>query len=227
MGVVALFLLLAQQPVFDVASLRPSAQTVGPDYNNRIAFEPNGIRARNVTLRRLIAEGYGLQMNQVVGPVWLDRNEYDLETRSTGPVSARMLEPLLAERFGLKVHRETRQMRVFELTVDQGGPKMKPLETGMTAQRFADYLAVQLTIAMPDDPTRPGRATEAPAPVLDKTGLTGTWDFKANIRPEAGSDSFVIWQEILKDQFGLKLVSRRGAVPVLVVDSAERVPTGN
>jgi len=219
--------LLAQQPVFDVASVKPSAQTVGPDYNNRIAYEPNGVRARNATLKRLLAEAYGLQLNQIAGPAWLGRDEYDLEARSSGPADARMLRPLLAERFGVKVHPETREMRVFELTVDKGGPKMKPLDTGMTAQRFADFLAVQLTIAMPDDPSRPGRATEAPAPVLDKTGLTGTWDFKATIRPEVGSDSFVLWQEALKDQFGLKLVSRRGPVPVLVVDSAERVPTGN
>lgn len=227
MGVVALFLLLVQQPVFDVASLKASSQTVGPDYNNKLAFEPNGIRARNATLRRLIAEAYGLQVNQIVGPVWLDRNEYDLEAKSARAVSAGMLQPLLAERFGLKVHHETREMRVFELTVDKGGPKMKPSENGMTAQRFADFLAVQLTIAMPDDPSRPGRATESPAPVIDKTGLTGTWDFNANIRPEVGSDSFVMWQAALKEQLGLKLESRRGAVPVLVVDSAERVPAGN
>ena len=227
MGVVTLFLLLAQQPSFDVASVKASEQTAGPDYNNRIAYEPNGVRARNATLRRLIAEAYGLQLNQIAGPVWMDRNEYDLDARSAGPASARMLQPLLAERFGLKLHRETRAMRVFELTVDKGGPKIRPLDAGMTAQRFADFLAVQLTIVTTDDPTKPGRATEAPAPVLDKTGLTGTWDFKANIRPEAGSDSFVIWQEALREQLGLKLLSRREPVEVLVVDSAERTPTGN
>jgi len=58
-------------------------------------------------------------MNQVLGPAWIDRNEYDIEAKA-GAVATRerlsaMLRPLLAERFGMKQHRETREMRVYEL----------------------------------------------------------------------------------------------------------------
>ncbi|MDE3198654.1 MAG: TIGR03435 family protein [Acidobacteriota bacterium] len=227
MGIAALLLLLAQQATFDVASLKPSPRAVGPDYNNRIVFQPNGIRARNVTPRRLIAEAYGLQLNQVIGPVWLDREEFDLEARTSGTQVARMLQTLLAERFGLKAHRETRRQQVYELVVDKDGPKLRPSETGMTARRFADLLAVQLTIVIPDDPTRPARATESPVPVLDRTGLTGTYDFRSGIGPEPGGDAFVLWQEALHDRFGLKLIRRKANVEVLVVDAANRIPSGN
>lgn len=229
MGIAVLFLLFAQQATFDVASVKPSAELAGPDYNNKIEYSRNGIRARNATMRRLLADAYGLQMNQVAGPAWLDREEFDLDAKTSAAVDriAPLLQALLTERFALKTHRETRQGRVYELTIDKGGAKVKPLESGMTARRFADFLAVQLTIALPDDPGKPGRATESPAPVLDKTGLEGTYDFRANIRPEPGGDSFVMWQEILRDQFGLKLVSRKGDVEMLVVDAGNRMPSGN
>src|SRR6478736_5314600 len=67
---------------FDVASVRPSQRVVGLDYNNQIAYSPTGITARNVTLKRLIAEAYHLQLNQISGPDWLGRDEYDIEAKA-------------------------------------------------------------------------------------------------------------------------------------------------
>ena len=69
-------------PAFDVASVRPSQHIVGPDYNNQLTYSPNGIVARNATLKRLLAEAWRLQVNQIVGPEWLDRNEYDIQANS-------------------------------------------------------------------------------------------------------------------------------------------------
>ena len=54
-------------PEFDVASVKPSQHLVGPDYNNQLSYSPNGIIARNVTLKCLVAEAYQLQLNQVLG----------------------------------------------------------------------------------------------------------------------------------------------------------------
>jgi uncharacterized protein (TIGR03435 family) len=128
-------------------------------------------------------------------------------------------------------------MRVHELVVDPSGLKIKPVvdATGATRggglhfqgemRQLADLLAVQLSIAMPDDPTQPGRAT-VPVPVLDKTGLTGVYDFAVDVRPD-GSDLLTLWQRALKEKMGLRLESRRAAVEVLVVDSALQTPTGN
>src|SRR6516165_11458552 len=95
---------------FDVVSVKPSSNLVGPDYNNHLTFSPSGISGKNVTLKRLIAEAYHLQLNQVIGPNWLDRNEYEIEAKSERSLGrdqlALMLQTLLAERFNLKQHRE-------------------------------------------------------------------------------------------------------------------------
>ena len=84
-----------------------------------------------------------------------------------------------------------------------------------------------MNIPAPSDPTRPAVAGGPPAPVLDKTGLSGIYDFNLDVRPELGTDGFTIWQRALQDQFGLKLNNRSEDVPVVVVDDAARVPTGN
>jgi uncharacterized protein (TIGR03435 family) len=227
---------------FAVSSVKPSARPVGPDYNNRFVFEPGALSARNATLRRLIAEAYGLQLRQVVGPAWLDQNEYDLDAKAGSPATPAqlrsMLPALLAERFGLRQHRETRKLKVYELVVDKGGPKIQPLE-GSAANavvnwprfhgelnRFADLLAVQLAISMPADPTSPGLATATPAPVLDRTNLAGVYEFDVDVRPD-GSDMVTLWQRKLKESLGLRLESATADVPVLVVDAAAKVPAAN
>src|ERR1700734_1078543 len=66
-------------PAFDVASVKPVQHPVGPDYNNQLTYSPNGFTARNVTVKRLVAEAYGLQLSQVSGPGWIDQTEYDTE----------------------------------------------------------------------------------------------------------------------------------------------------
>src|SRR6185503_5512832 len=69
------------QHAFEVASVRPSQREVGPDYNNQISYSGDRFIGKNVTLKRLVAEAWHCQMNQVVGPSWLDRKEYDIEAR--------------------------------------------------------------------------------------------------------------------------------------------------
>jgi uncharacterized protein (TIGR03435 family) len=150
-----------------------------------------------------------------------------------------MLRSLLADRFRLKVHSESREMRVYELTVSPAGLKIQPVrdvDAGPAhsgfhfhgdMQRFADLLSVQLSIPAASDPTQPMRASGPPVPVLDKTRLEGVYDFDVDIHPELDTDLFTLWQRALGDQFRLKLEKRKAPVEVLVVDSAERNPTEN
>lgn len=183
-----------------------------------------------------MSEAYRLQMRQVIGPGWLDQNEYDLQARADHSVGREqldlMLRTLLVERFDLKQHRETREMRVYELTSDRGGPANHPVKKGEVhfhgnMRQFADFLAVQLSIPqMPEDPTQPARAGGPSVPVLDKTGLTETYDFGVDIKPEPGADGFTLWQRALP-QLGLKLESRRGPVEIIVIDSAAKTPAAN
>jgi uncharacterized protein (TIGR03435 family) len=216
---------------------------VGPDYNNQITYSPAGIRGRNVTLQRLIAEAYQLQLRQVFGPRWLNSNEYDFDARSAAAGNreqqALMLRGFLAERFKLKEHSETRDMRVYELVVGKSGSKIRPISDGETPaagsgfhfhgdlRQFADLLAVQLSIPAADNPAEPARASTSPIPVLDKTGLPGVFDFSVDVSPEMGTDMFAAWQRALESQLGLRIESRKGNVPVLVVDEAAAIPTEN
>ena len=228
---------------FDVASVKLNQHTVGPDYNNQFVYTAAGITARNATLKRLIAEAYHLQINQVSGPGWLDQNEYDIDARTAGNTTreqlALMLQTLLAERFNLKQHSETREMRVYDLIVANSGAKIHPVNDGEAApsqpgfhflgdlRRFADLLAVQFSIPAPGNPNEPVRAGGTPIPVLDKTGLSGIYDFSVDIRPEMGTDMFTAWQRVLQDQLGLRIESRKENVPIVVVDEATKLPSEN
>src|SRR6476646_6052721 len=221
---------LAKAPAFEVASVKPSQRLLGPDANNRFAFAPAAFTARNATLRRLAAEAYRLQVSQVRGPVWLDRSEYDIEAKADSPATRDqlrlMLRTLLAERFKLTQHRDAKETRLYELVTDKAGLKIHAAKEGETPamapgfrfhgdmRQFADLLAVQLSIAISSDPAQPGRAAGSPVPVLDKTGLSGVYDFRIEIKPEPGSDMFTLWQRVLQDKLGLRLNSRRGEVDI-------------
>jgi uncharacterized protein (TIGR03435 family) len=231
------------QPAFEVASVKSSAQTVGPDYNNQVSWTPTGFTARNVTLKRLIADAWNLQLDQIIGPEWLDRNEYEIEARfaegATRQQKALMLQSLLAGRFGLKQHTETRNLRVYELTTAKTGPKIKPFVDGGASRpspgfhfhgdmhQFADLLAVQFSIPAPQDPGTPVTAGGPAIPVLDKTGLDGIYDFSVDMRPELGTDQFAAWRRVLADQLGLSIESRKGDVAVIVVDEVAKAPSAN
>lgn len=219
---------------FEVASVKVSGRTVGPDYNNQVTIRPNGMTARNVTLQRLIADAYRVQLRQIVGPAWLAQAEYDVEAKSGAATSrdgfSAMLRELLVQRFMLRSHEEHREMRVYELVAGPEG-----LKTGSgnfhfrgEMRDFADLLAVQLTIpAPPGDPTQPARASGSPVPVLDRTAIEGVREFRVTMQPEPGTDMFTQWQRALREQLGLRLESRRDRVKVIVVDAASRVPTEN
>src|SRR5436309_11532241 len=89
---------------FEVASIKPSVRTVGKDAMTPILINPNGLSARNVTLKRLIVLSYGVLPHQISGgPNWMDSSEYDVEAKAGAAVSRdeirSMLRALLAERF--------------------------------------------------------------------------------------------------------------------------------
>jgi uncharacterized protein (TIGR03435 family) len=230
-------------PAFDVASVKPSQRVVGPDYNNQITYSPSGITARNFTLRHLVAEAYHLQLNQVLGPSWLDHNEFDIDLRAERVVTreqmALMLRSLVGERFNLKRHSEMREMRLYELVIGKSGSKIRMMNGGETIvgqggfhfhgdlRQFADLLAVQFSIPASDNPGEPARASTTQILVVDKTGLPGIFDFSVEIHPELGTDMFRSWQRARQDELGLRIESRKENVAVLVVDEAARIPTEN
>src|SRR5580698_1705140 len=215
----------------DVASVKPSAKPVGKDYNNQIAIGPSTFSARNITLKRLMVEAFGVEPPQVFGgPKWLDESEYDVEAKADRPASGeqlrRMLQPLLASRFHLVIHRETRELKVYELVVDKDGPKIQPVKEGEgtpaplgshhfhgTLQQLANLISIQLTIPVATgDPSVPSIASGTPVPVFDKTGLAGTYDVDIDFKLDPSVPAFNRWQNVLQEQFGLKLESRKSHV---------------
>ncbi len=117
---------------FEVASIKPSQSGSGP-FGIRPA--PGGERylASHVTLKLLITVAYRIKADQVAGgPAWIDSDLYDMNAKAERPSSIEelhaMLQDLLADRFKLRFHRETKELPIYALTVDQGGAKLKPDE---------------------------------------------------------------------------------------------------
>ena len=118
----------AVRPEFEVASLKPNTSGM-PGYSVRVL--PAGLTARNITLKRLIAIGYGVTDYQIFGSLpWLESAGFDLEARSAGPTDLPhvrpMVQSLLDDRFKLKIHHETRELPIYSLTPAKSGGKFGP-----------------------------------------------------------------------------------------------------
>jgi uncharacterized protein (TIGR03435 family) len=227
-----------QKPeAFDVASVKRLPPPVGGVYFT-MKLNPGRLTWSNVNLRKLIVQAYGAKDFQLSGPEWLNSEIYDIAATMPPATSTDqvllMLQSLLAERFQLKLHRETKEVPMYALVVGKTGLKIKEGEFGhsstsaspgqLTAQKtpmakLADFLSGQLG-----------------SPVMDMTGMKGFFDFTLEWAPEArpgdagattdsvpGASIFTAVQE----QLGLKLDARKGPVEMLVIDHVEKVPTGN
>jgi uncharacterized protein (TIGR03435 family) len=128
-------------PPFEVASVKPDKSGT-PMIMFRLT--PDGLNITNAPLKVLIQQAYGVEENQVIGlPNGLSSERYDVEAKvdsSDVPKlhdldphqRMRMLQPVLAERFQLKVHQETRELPVYELVLSKGGPKFHEAKPGDT-----------------------------------------------------------------------------------------------
>lgn len=212
---------------FEVATIRTSP----PDHVGAQMFSPGPGRftAMTATLKDLMGFAYNLRPHQIAGgPGWLDAEKYDITAKADGRITndqlKTMLQALFESRFQLRSHRETKEMPVYDLVIAKGGPKLhevdKPGMLGLGATQLngrganIPMLANQLA-------GRVGRS------VLDKTGLTGYYEFQLKWAPLGATDStdpdlFAA----IQDQLGLKLESSRGPVEVLVIDHAEK-PSAN
>jgi uncharacterized protein (TIGR03435 family) len=239
----------ASLPRFEAAQVRQSQPTAGRTWE-RITADPGRLTASGVPLKQLIFEAYDMPYYRIFGgPKWLESEYYDLEAKAESAVSREqlklMLRGLLADRFKLELHRETKELRVYALTVAKNGPKLHEAKDGESAPdqrasgvvehfhcnlvQFANLLSLRLTMPMTEnqDPTVPVRATGVPPPVLDQTGIQGVFDIRVELKADPGADTFVVWQRALEEQLGLKLTAQKARVEVLVIDHAERIPTEN
>lgn len=217
---------------FDVASIH---RNLNGGQNTGIHLLPGGrISVTNATLKTLIRNAYGVLSFQLGNePGWLDTEFYDLEATTTGipgELSEQQLKPalqtLLAERFHLKVHWETREAPIYTLLVDKNGSKLREntegKPPGINSQRNNGKVRMK-GVGVPIAMLASNISNQLQRVVVDKTGLTGAYDFEGNWELETSADSsggpsiFTAMREL----FGLRLESGKGPTEVLVIDSAD------
>ncbi len=226
-------------PAFDVASIRPGPPEVRGKavLGENIKATPGTLNIRGVSLKTCIAWAYHVFQYQVDGPAWIDSRTYDVMAKAGGPAAEPelrlMLQTLLADRFHLAVHRETREMRAMVLTVGKSGPKFHESKTDGDSSLQPDpktmaLSAQRVSIAQIIDPL----ARVFQVPILDMTGLAGRYDVTLNVAryvPQNGetADPFSIIETGLQEELGLKLESKKMPVELLIVDHAEKEPVEN
>ena len=137
---------LACSQTFDVATIKPHPQ--GADGRIRVMMsggpgssDPGRLNYENVSLKDVLTNAFNIRNYQLSGPVWLASERFDLTAKipagATKDQFRIMLQNLLTERFGMKVHRETKEMAAYVLVVAKNGPKLKPSEVKPSDQDAA------------------------------------------------------------------------------------------
>lgn len=222
----------SEPPQFEAASIHPtSAKEFGPSgCTTTIGL----MTCTNVTLKRCIVGAYGVGADRVQGgPDWINTDRFQIIARSDQPVGDKglmaMLQTMLAERFKLALHRESRRGETMVLQVAKNGPRLQPgdgarvswknmhdhLEaTKITMGEFAEILSRNLNL-----------------PVVDRTGLTGAFNFTLYWNPgntgalqhdEAAAELRPEMSAAIKRQLGLTLTSRKMLIEILVIDHVEK-----
>jgi uncharacterized protein (TIGR03435 family) len=204
---------------------------------------------RNASMQDLIRTAYGVEPEKVVGgPNWLASDRFDVIAKVPSGVTQEtariMLQALLAERFSLKVHNDSRPLPVFVLSAGKGRHKMKESDgsqSGCQGQPqqapqpgvipYAQVSCHNLTTAQIAENLRQMAGGYLDKPVIDQTKIEGAWDFdiKWTARAQlgaAGADGISIFDAVDK-QLGLKLEQQQISMPVIVVDNVNQKPTDN
>lgn len=228
-----------QMPAYEVATIKP--------------WDGNGFA---MPLRFYIQRAFGISPNiagRIIGPDWINSARYVIQAKPPDAIASAMqnmtiaermketqlmMQSLLADRFQLKAHFETREMPVYELVLAKGGSKLKEGSDPTKRRVVVGESAIRATAAtisvivdtLECAPDIGGRE------VVDKTGLTGTYDFSLRWTPlqtaaapgdgngspspaDAGGASLFT---AIEEQLGLKLVPAKGSAQVLVIDRIEQ-----
>jgi len=245
-----------QRPEFEVASIRPSnpaesfinarTPSLQADASRNLVF-------KQTSIANMIMLAYGVGAPQIIGPDWLSVKElsradhFDVSARipegSTPGQVPPMLQSLLADRFHLTFHQETRVLGAYALVVGKNGLKLKatsgdsPTGKGVCNRSFAQRPGATLAaeckgiagadIAQQIQTLAPGYFREGP--IVDMTNLTGFYDFSLEWitvqQSAAGVDGPSMFAAV--EQLGLKIESRKQSMQVLVIDRVDRMPTEN
>jgi uncharacterized protein (TIGR03435 family) len=217
---------------FEVASVKLSNSDSS---SSGIRTKPGRVDAINVTLKRCIMGAYGVGPHQISGgPNWMDSDRFAISAKADQPAGdaelMAMLQSLLAERFQLVLHRETRTLPAFVLEVAKNGPKLEKAEDGeATTNTSSSNSGITIDAHHTDmDAFANILARKMELPVVNHTGLEGSYNLKLSWAPETTkekdggvAESASIFTAI-QEQLGLRLRSGKAPVEILVIDHAER-----
>jgi uncharacterized protein (TIGR03435 family) len=229
---------------FEVATIRPS----NPESRDKaIMVRGRHFSTLNTSLSNLIAFAYGLNPQQILkGPAWVESDKYDIEAVPDGQGTTSseqwktMIAKLLADRFQLKFHRETKELSVYALLVAKRGPKLKESAgdpKGLPVLAFRSLGDMLVRNATMTDFAGVMQGSVLDRPVVDQTGLEGRFDFELKwaadesqfgglgVRlpppgnnPDAAPGLFTAIQQ----ELGLRFDSTKASVGVFVIDQVER-----
>jgi uncharacterized protein (TIGR03435 family) len=246
--------------MFDVASIRQSAEADSYMVSGSFSNHSSSFRATNFDTMNLLVLAFGVRRDQVLGmPDW--RAMFNIQAKSDSAADERlaklskdqerleqqhMMQVLLADRFRLKVHWETREGPTYNLVVSKNGPRMgeakgeppSPEEIKIWGDKPIPHLYQQGDSRVGYDFIAHGCSMDDIAhmlagqfghPVSDKTGLTGKYDFtlryhgtRLSDRNAEDTDPVPPLDTAIQDQLGLKLQPAKGPVQFLVIDHIEK-----
>lgn len=226
-------------PEFDVSTVKPTDPSEAGSAGT--ATRAGLVDARNVTLQRCIIGAYGVGPHQVVGgPDWVYTDRFDIMGKADQPVGDdailnQMLQRLLADRFNLILHRESKVLPAYVIEVDKKGPKMEKAEGGDSDTNTSTTSTGRVKINAKNtdmDLFAEVLARMMDLPVVNQTGLTGIFNFKLQWTLDSAPPSDrqtvdnVSIYAALQEQVGLRLRSAKAPVEILVIDRAEK-PSAN
>jgi uncharacterized protein (TIGR03435 family) len=221
----------APAAAFEVATVR-----VSDSGSRTTSISPQGsprFSAQNASLLILTALAYGMEPSRISGPGWMDTQSYDVSAKIEGdaPLSYDQLQgplqQLLAQRFHMVVHRETKDVTSSVLVVAKGGPKLTATKGVSTSSPIVARGTIRLqNMSITMFAKMLGFSMRQS--VVDKTGIAGNYDIQLNFAPEGATDSQLpSIYAALQEQLGLKLESQKVPLETVVVDRVDKVPTEN
>jgi uncharacterized protein (TIGR03435 family) len=223
-----------QAATFEVATVKVAPPDVDPNEGYWSYPGTGRFTAVHLSLARLIALAYDIDMSQIAAqPKWLDSNLYDIEAKSetgirlTSEELRPRLQALLEQRFHLMTHIETRLVQGYALEIDKGGEHLIPTKGALFPGYTIDISRGQMRGKDWSMPQLAKYLTNAAHfPVVDQTGLTGSYDVAFSYEPRPNADGTLPPLDVaLKQATGILLKREKVRVETVVIDSVDRVPT--
>jgi uncharacterized protein (TIGR03435 family) len=247
-----------ESPAFEVSVVRLNKTGDSGSHSN---FQDGRFTATNVLLKNVLHyQAYGVPELRILGgPKWINSQRFDIEAKTDSTIAEElrklgrdegravrqeMFQKLLADRFKLAVHWETRTLPIYALVVARQGSKLEPAKqsdhSSGTSAGYGSFTARNLALDEIAQALTQELSDELGRPIVDKTGIQGRYDATLKWAPDKdpdprsggaassapAADAEPALFTAIQEQLGLKLESAKGPVKVLVIDHVE-MPSEN